>query len=235
MRQFLLFILLIFCQFIHQSIGSCCCCDCCCCCCPCCCCCCGSSNVANTDLALGGAQTPPPDDDLTLGAQTARQNTAGLGPGLLPDGSTGRTNQQQNNPFNDQFGGRKRRKRGLGILEINNSTKTTTKEECGIKCAPILCFGRLLAKRMAMPYGSTKPKQKPILPSDWTMSIAPENEPSLGPGLLPDGSTGRRPTTSMNGDHHFGDIFGNNGMNWQRRRRRRSNGGIGSAFGVSFC
>ena len=102
--------LLLFLSIFHLTATSCCCCcDCgCCCCCPCCCCC-GSNN--NNQLSLGTA--PSAGDDLTLGnsptAPTA--NSPSLGPGLLPDGSTG---QAPRRPDATPFG--RRRKRGFGKL-----------------------------------------------------------------------------------------------------------------------
>lgn len=110
MHQSLTFFLLLHLSIFHLTATSCCCCcDCCCCCCPCCCCCgCGSKN--NNALSLGNMNT---DDDLTLGnAQPApTANSPSLGPGLLPDGSTGQTTPRTAaTPF------MRRRKRGFGKL-----------------------------------------------------------------------------------------------------------------------
>lgn len=92
--------------------------------------------------------------------------------------------------------------------------------ECSCRCH------QSVTKRFAMPYGSA-PKQKPLLPSDWTdmgmAAVHGEESPSLGPGLLPDGSTGRRQQPVNDENAFFSQFFGgaNNGMPHRRRRRRR--------------
>lgn len=110
----------------------CCCCDCCCCCCDCCCCgcCCNNNNnnaaaannaatAAATNLALGAALAggiPPINADVGQDLLNS-QKPPSLGPGLLPDGSTGRGQQPQQTQQNDGgIWGRRRRRRSAGVV-----------------------------------------------------------------------------------------------------------------------
>uniref|UniRef100_A0A915D6G5 Uncharacterized protein n=1 Tax=Ditylenchus dipsaci TaxID=166011 RepID=A0A915D6G5_9BILA len=112
----------------------CCCCDCCCCCCPCCCCCGGNNN--NGLGALGGlnglAGLCPPGlagaaglglGAAGLGGAAGLLGAGGLGPGFLPDGSSGRRLAGLGVLGGGLAGlGRRRRRRatGFGKLEEEN-------------------------------------------------------------------------------------------------------------------
>ena len=88
--------------------------------------------------------------------------------------------------------------------------------EC--QCSIKECHPRKKRQAIAMPNGATK-KPKPVLPSDWSEKIAAGQGPSLGPGLLPDGSTERKKPVQKNNDF-FNNFFDGMNMNGMQRRKR---------------
>ncbi|KAL3097097.1 hypothetical protein niasHS_002813 [Heterodera schachtii] len=194
------------------------CCDCCGCCGSGCFCCGGSRNrnngAAATAAAIGSAM-------ITNTAQQAaavappinvadEKPYAALGPELFPDGSTGRRIEQQQQlldaierggngggVFFPGGGRRRRRAPGVGRLDA-----TVVKRSFGTMF-PGMGGGGGGGTNQQNPFGN--------------------DPPGLGPGLLPDGSTGRR--KSQHGGGGFNDFF--NGMNFdgmhspaQRRQKR---------------
>uniref|UniRef100_A0A914GQ47 Uncharacterized protein n=1 Tax=Globodera rostochiensis TaxID=31243 RepID=A0A914GQ47_GLORO len=193
---------------LHSSVkGSCCCCcDCCGCCCDCCCCCCGGSRNSNnaaattaaaaTGLAIGSALLASAGQ-AAIAPIDAAQETA-LGPELFPDGSTGRRNGQQL------------------LVEI----------ERGGTAGGVFFPGRRRRRRTRRFGKMDGINFDPMFPGagggQTQKSVFGNEPPGLGPGLLPDGSTGRK----SQHDGHNNDFF--DGMNFdgmhspaaQRRQRQ---------------
>uniref|UniRef100_A0A183BXW8 Uncharacterized protein n=1 Tax=Globodera pallida TaxID=36090 RepID=A0A183BXW8_GLOPA len=192
---------------LHSSVkGSCCCCcDCCGCCCDCCCCCCGGSRNSNnaaattaaaaTGLAIGSALLANAGQQAAIAPIDAAAEETALGPELFPDGSTGRRNGQQL------------------LVEI----------EHGGTAGGVFFPGRRRRRRTRRFGKMDGINFDPMFPGAGggqnAKSVFGNEPPGLGPGLLPDGSTGRK--SQHDGHNNFFDGMNFDGMHSPAAQRRQ--------------